>query len=559
MTKQNSVFQKINTLFHKYREIIVYLIVGVLTTIISLLTYYICVFTFLDPNNAFELQVANIISWCFAVVFAYFTNRKYVFQSKNANILKEGISFSLSRVITLVIDMLLMFLLVTTWKFNDKISKLIVQVVVTVGNYIISKFFVFNKRKKIPTLTVFKNCCIIFFVSTILGVGLLTIAYSLPDDIIYNNAKTSANVFSKEGTYGQLIEGYENSQLDNYTDALIMGEVIYSGEESALNKAMKVYRYANDNPVDDFIGVVNNETYDYNSYERYWHGNIFFVRLAFLFFDYNSLRVVNIAVQFILVVSILYLMFKQNLKRYIVPFGISLLLIMPFTIGFSLQFSSVYYVTLIASIVILKNNDWLKKRNYHLYVFLIDGILVSYLDLLTFPALALGIPLIFYLILNNKNLKDSIFDIIKFSFMWGLGYFGMWFLKWIVGSLICQENFLTIALNTAKYRTEASTGRINSILTNIMVYYKKGYLFIGLLTVIYYVFTFIKNKCRFTKEKFRNLIPYLIVMLIPIVWYFVFSQHSTVHYWFTNKSLMVSFFAGLVVVANITSKKEIKK
>ena len=70
----------------KKKEIINYLIVGVLTTFISIGVYYILTITILDPNNEFELQIANVISWIIAIIFAYITNRKYVFESKNKNI-----------------------------------------------------------------------------------------------------------------------------------------------------------------------------------------------------------------------------------------------------------------------------------------------------------------------------------------------------------------------------------------------------------------------------------------------------------------------------------------
>ncbi len=138
---------KVLSLYKKYEEIINYLIVGGLTTVVSLGSYYLAVLTVLDPNNGFELQIANLFSWVCAVTFAYFTNRKYVFKSENKNRLKEVTSFVSSRVLTLFMDMAIMFICVTLLKWNDKIAKLIVQVVVTVMNYILSKLFVFKKKK----------------------------------------------------------------------------------------------------------------------------------------------------------------------------------------------------------------------------------------------------------------------------------------------------------------------------------------------------------------------------------------------------------------------------
>ena len=128
-----------------YKEIIAYLIVGVLTTIVSLGIYYLATVTFLDPNKPLELQIANIVSWIGAVVFAYFTNRKYVFNSKEPNKVKEASKFFLSRLTTLGLDMLTMFIMVSCLSINDKISKLVSQVIVVIGNYIISKLIVFKK------------------------------------------------------------------------------------------------------------------------------------------------------------------------------------------------------------------------------------------------------------------------------------------------------------------------------------------------------------------------------------------------------------------------------
>lgn len=137
----------IKTLYLKYKEMINYLIVGVLTTVVSLGCYYLLVLTVLDPANALELQIANVLSWIAAVTFAYFTNRKFVFESTNKNQLGEAGRFYASRVTTLLVDMFIMYLFVTKIGVNDKVAKVVVQVIITVLNYILSKFLVFSRRK----------------------------------------------------------------------------------------------------------------------------------------------------------------------------------------------------------------------------------------------------------------------------------------------------------------------------------------------------------------------------------------------------------------------------
>ena len=93
----------------KYKEVVTYIIFGILTTFVSLLAYYLLTISILNPNNAVCLQIANIVSWILSVLFAYFTNRKFVFESQNKKKTKEAISFVGGRIFTLILDMLIMF------------------------------------------------------------------------------------------------------------------------------------------------------------------------------------------------------------------------------------------------------------------------------------------------------------------------------------------------------------------------------------------------------------------------------------------------------------------
>ncbi len=138
---------KLKNLYKKYKEIINYLIIGGLTTVVSLATFYIVRIFFLTNDNQLDIQISNIISWFFAVLFAFITNKKYVFESKKEGKEKliEMIKFYLSRITTLLIDMATMWLLTAPLNINDKISKIIVQFIIVVLNYVFSKIFVFNK------------------------------------------------------------------------------------------------------------------------------------------------------------------------------------------------------------------------------------------------------------------------------------------------------------------------------------------------------------------------------------------------------------------------------
>ena len=127
-------------IYHKDEEVWNYLIVGALTTIVSIGTYGIF-------SKIFHIHyiTSNILSWIIAVIFAYFANRWIVFKSKDKDILKEGLRFTSLRIITLIIDTLLMVIFVSIIKMDDLLAKTIIQIIIVVSNYIASKLFVFNK------------------------------------------------------------------------------------------------------------------------------------------------------------------------------------------------------------------------------------------------------------------------------------------------------------------------------------------------------------------------------------------------------------------------------
>lgn len=132
----------------KYEEIINYLVVGILTTIVSLSTYYLLRYSVFINNTQINIQISNIISFVLAVLFSYYFNQSWVFKSnkRGREKQKEFISFIISRILTLFLDMICMFIFTYFMHISDKIAKLIVQVIITLANYVIGKFIVFNNK-----------------------------------------------------------------------------------------------------------------------------------------------------------------------------------------------------------------------------------------------------------------------------------------------------------------------------------------------------------------------------------------------------------------------------
>lgn len=131
---------------NKTKEIINYLIVGVLTTFVNIATKFLLTLFIFNKENKLELQIVLVISWIVSILFAYIANRLIVFKSKN-KIVKESISFITSRISTLLIEMFISFILISLLKFNYYIFTILIQVMIILLNYIFSKLFVFKKEQ----------------------------------------------------------------------------------------------------------------------------------------------------------------------------------------------------------------------------------------------------------------------------------------------------------------------------------------------------------------------------------------------------------------------------
>ena len=137
--------ETIPALWRKYREILLYCVFGFLTTVVSMAVFALCV-----RGLRMDALVANVISWICAVLFAFFTNRKWVFDGDSdaaKSLPAQLLSFFGGRLFTLGVEEAILAVFVTWLKLDSLAVKLAAQIVVIVLNYFISKFWVLRKEK----------------------------------------------------------------------------------------------------------------------------------------------------------------------------------------------------------------------------------------------------------------------------------------------------------------------------------------------------------------------------------------------------------------------------
>ena len=121
------------------KELFFYILFGILTTLVNIVVYLLFSKIF-NVNYIFS----NIIAWFVSVLFAYVTNRIWVFESKSTKIFKEISLFFAARLFSGILDTGLMYVFIDLMKFGDEFSKIIIQIIVVILNYVLSKFFIFK-------------------------------------------------------------------------------------------------------------------------------------------------------------------------------------------------------------------------------------------------------------------------------------------------------------------------------------------------------------------------------------------------------------------------------
>lgn len=131
-------------LFRKHKEIISYLVFGVATTIVNIVIFFIC-----KDLLGIDYKISNAIGWFLSVLFAFFTNKYFVFSSNHADVrsfIVEMLLFYWYRVLSFVVDMALMVLMIEFMHISDFWAKMVTQVAVIILNYFFSKFLIFKKK-----------------------------------------------------------------------------------------------------------------------------------------------------------------------------------------------------------------------------------------------------------------------------------------------------------------------------------------------------------------------------------------------------------------------------
>lgn len=379
------------------------------------------------------------------------------------------------------------------------------------------------------------------------GVGLLVLAFMIP--VNENNKAVSLTIMEEEGWYpavpivSKSLDTYFHSYLpgvlDNSTDSIMVGNAVNVPKKNVLRAAM-----------------------DMNDYSRYWHGYVSVLRPLLAIFDYWEIRVINALGQFFIEVLLFLLIYQKIGIKYALLELTSYCLLMPLAMPFSLQFSWVFYIAKGFLLYLTSRKEGQLPDGIKLYwLYMIAGMLTSYFDLLTYPLYTWGIPAVWWLLLQTKQEKQGFWckKVIYTGFWWLLGYAGMWAMKWCLGSAVLGSNIFEIAFGKARDWSGADEeiavfDRLEALYRNWKHYGYKIYVILLMGWLLFFVVRSMRNgMLNHAKNK-----ALLLVAASSGVWYFVVTEHTKGHHFFTYRIWGISILAICSLLLLSTEKREIQ-
>lgn len=397
---------------------------------------------------------------------------------------------------------------------------------------------------------IIRNCVFILMAGGILGTLLLMLAFCMP--VKEANRDLSVSVTDVEGPYplANLLTSqgagnfanYLPQILDNATDKVILQTVFDESGGSIAARAMSM-----------------------RDYPIYWHGYVALLRPLFYFINYMDFRVVNGILQLILAFAMAGAVWRATGRGgYVAAFATSYILLMPCALALSLQYSWVYYIAMGGSLLMVKKSDFFRGRSRYIYCFLILGMLTSYFDLLTYPLVSWGFPLIWWLAAGpgKENGMQRLRFIVCSGLGWIGGYGGFWLLKWAIATPILGQNVIKLAFDEIFYRVGEVDqyaqeilgvyGRCDALYVNWRHYEYALYGVLILAWISWIVFQDVKAG----GQRKAAAWPLLPVICAGPLWYFVLSNHTGIHHFFTYRIYGVSILAFLVFWLEYFEKRQ---
>lgn len=408
---------------------------------------------------------------------------------------------------------------------------------------------------KAELLRLLRHCLLLGIGSVLAGTLLLTLVWCLPTEAIREHVAASAEE-RLDGTAeaDSALETYLAANRETFTDSIMVQYAFEKQEgKSAFEQAMWAWHSdLTDGTVWEaeaslkavLAGTDTSQMY-LREYSRYWHGYLVYLKPLLLLFTWNGVLRFQTAVQLALFAALCILAVRRRHPEIAVCVCTGALFMKTVLESASLTMGVCLTITLAALVFLLAREWWLTERRLWPEFFLCIGIATSYFDFLTYPLVTLGFPLCAALMLRaGDGLRQRLKMMVLCGVTWAAGYAGMWASKWVIADATLHTGTIRDAAWNVLGRTEAIGGSglaarviggIHTIALNLQEYDWNGYVVLALLAGALLVCALIAAAVRrlSARRLAAAVLPYLLLALLPFVWFVLVQHHSALHARFT--------------------------
>ncbi|MBQ4260088.1 MAG: hypothetical protein IJB84_07525 [Lachnospiraceae bacterium] len=405
-----------------------------------------------------------------------------------------------------------------------------------------------------------RNAFVLVLGSALVGILLLTLVFALPAEPVRRNVLSDVPVMmSEEIPEGDFLQ-YVYKNKESFTDAIMVQNALEDIEgKTAYEHAVWAYhRDLGDEVVWQALdtlkalggGADASEMY-LRTYARYWHGYLMYLKPLLMIFSWQTIVYIGIAVQLLLLAAVIWLAVKKRTTAVPVALAVGMLFMKPVLMHVSLTMSVCWVITLVALLLQMWRHGWLEEKKMYGEFFLCVGIATAYFDFLTYPLVTLGVPLcIYFLMSDEKGIGKRIGHLAINTIGWGIGYIGMWAMKWIISDVTLQTGTIRDAVWNVIGRTEAIGGRprFNGAFyvmgINLQEYFLPIYSVLAIvLAIAVVVLVVLAARKGGVKTTLAMLVPYLLIAISPFVWITVVQHHCALHARFTFRIIALTAMA----------------
>ncbi len=407
---------------------------------------------------------------------------------------------------------------------------------------------------------------------------LLLGAALIPKSAIRSNMEKSSELLCENIVFYNLQENISGSKIDRYADSILLSIAYQMSSGNPLRKAMEAAYYYSPykNENDNFRESLMMDYEPNQQYIRYWHGSVIFVKLFHLFGSLKAMYICNailMAVLFCVLEWMLLRGVRQRgqapvVQKYLIAasLAVALIAVSVWFVPYSLEYTWTFLVTFAVSIIgILFVRKGHENRLFSL--FLISGMVTSFLDFLTTETLTLLVPLLLVSACRESEDDDDKSGRLCTkgarplwcSLLWAVGYVGMWVMKWVLASVVLRENVMQYVSGHVSERigdTEEFTlleYMRNAVGRNVSCLFPAEYGPAGKVIPLVVLFILVAFVVVFRRKKidFGRIALYAAIGLVPYVRYIMLRNHSYLHFFFTYRAQAATVLALFMILWEI--------